>query len=221
MSNQTVNVMYVRLTKNEELVANGVNILLFTNQSYVFVGCRQHTDDLYFWWTASQLWHNRRGEINLTFYTSLIQRKLRCWNITECDNLLIPFDIYSIEIEQYKDWLWCQQCISNWFGQGQEKTGNFVANKFIGNRRWSHDWVRKSILERLSVSQAGMGRGSPLCETHDCIKGITTPTFVGERGFLCIHSVTSCFAGIGVVPQVIFQKSNVFQQFTFHVICII
>lgn len=55
MSNQTVNVMYVRLTKNEELVANGVNILLFTNQSYVFVGCRQHTEMIY---TFDELHHS-------------------------------------------------------------------------------------------------------------------------------------------------------------------
>ena len=31
-------------------------------------------------------------------------------------------------------------------------------------RLWHHDWVLKGILKRLSLSQARMQRGSPLCE---------------------------------------------------------
>ena len=30
------------------------------------------------------------------------------------------------------------------------------------------------VLERLSRTQARVGRGSPLCETHDCVKDIYT-----------------------------------------------
>lgn len=70
--------MYVRLTQNEELVANGVNILFFTHKSYVFVGYSQHTEMIYtFLMNCNTVIAQLKRSNIAYFYTSLIPRKLR------------------------------------------------------------------------------------------------------------------------------------------------
>ena len=64
---------------------------------------------------------------------------------------------------------------------------------------------KRGILERLSLSQARMGQGSPLCETHDCIKDITNyphKTTIHKHEEKWMHSV---FIHLSVSPIVLNQ----------------
>ena len=45
---------------------------------------------------------------------------------------------------------------------------------------------KSGILDRISRSQAGVGQGSPLYETHDCVKEIST---WAQEYFLKLHTV--------------------------------
>ena len=57
------------------------------------------------------------------------------------------------------------------YRQGQQMIG-----KVVQVTAGDSNPIEMGILERLCCLQAGMGWGSPLCETHDCIKDVTTWT---------------------------------------------
>lgn len=75
---------------------------------------------------------------------------------TDCTNVLFFTVISHFVQSQYLIWIWCQQHLWSKLGQEKQKTV-------------FRDRLCRDILERLSRSQAQMGRGSPPCKTSDCI----------------------------------------------------
>ena len=65
----------------------------------------------------------------------------------------------------------------------------------------------RSILRRLSRSQARMGRGSILCETDDCIKDITTGT---QEHFVKLLPVNTALLQKIALSSYLFFFSNFF-----------
>lgn len=121
-----------------------------------------------------------RTESGILVLQPLIQKGWRApWNInrTECDNLLILLEML-LNWKQYKAIICiarprrlggsCGMIHKHLFGTFHWWTGLLVTAASI-----MIEYVR-GILERLCQSQARMWQDSPPCQTHVCIKYITT-----------------------------------------------
>lgn len=117
-------------------------------------------------------------------------------------DILLIFVIHSIENTANTIyiilWMWWQQYLSIQLRQGQQNTEKSCGllqkhlfrtfHRFTGSLVTGHSnlWSWLGVKLASLIESAGVGQGSPLRETHDCVKEIST---WAQEYFLKLHTV--------------------------------